>query len=819
MTDDLTIRGNRSTQPISGESSISPPAPATRPQPSHWSAQDEILPRLGHGPATAEDRLRVINRDPRSFLAELQHLGGDDGVPYAVRSLVLAKQYGVLKHNERHVAGHQITLPSPNLYHHLWLWDSAFHAQALASREPQRAKNEMRAVFAFQREDGMVPHESYFEGDGNSTKHVNIPDLNRIMDADPASFTAAQRRKVVGSFWLTKDRSDITQPPILAQAVEEIFRATGDRPFMTELLPKLIAHYDYLHDKRDFDGDGLVSILHPWESGWDQSQRWDEAIGVKDGDTRDEIGFKKLAIFAYHKSIDWDEHACRAMGKFDAKPVDFNTLYAINMQALARLCHVAGDEASAQKFNARAEKTINAIREKMWDGDKYVDLFGKGDEPSAVKSAAMFYPLLLDDEPHAYELIENHLANPNEFNVDFAVPTTSVDSPRFQGDEYWRGNVWLNVNTFIWQGLQKVLEQHPDFTAAQTMAVKIERSSFALLATSRSNEFYNPRTGRGNGPEDFGWNVMVYEMGTAQQPSRSTSFQDGIAAFEQMGFALAALHFEAAARNRPEESQAQLAQAKSLAMGDCAEEAIDILRAILETSPHVNDGEILALLTLFLRATGEQQASEQFMRHLGSRDAGAAERLGRLIEAIEDRLGVEPHADRPDTILALGSPTKNDGSPLPRLLATLNETLRLANAHPTIPIIVSGGAVHSVAEAPAMKRWLVAHGVEPRRITVEDQARDTIDNMLRSAPLMKKLGTKRLAVVSAAYHLQRSLIIADGVLGRSLTPDELPEIQGSPGKSDLQADAHTARMTRERFASFRDGARASGIWKELADSN
>ncbi len=114
-----------------------------------------------------------------------------------------------------------------------------------------------------------------------------------------------------------------------------------------------------------------------------------------------------------------------------------------------------------------------------------------------------------------------------------------------------------------------------------------------------------------------------------------------------------------------------------------------------------------------------------------------------------------------------------------------------------------------------MKRWLGEHGVDPQRVIVEDQARDTLDNLVRSAPTMSELGTKRLAVVTAAYHLQRSLVIADAVLDRFFTADDLPQIQGSPGKSDLEGDAYAERMKLERFASFRDGARAADIWKKL----
>ena len=58
-------------------------------------------------------------------------------------------------------------------------------------------------------------------------------------------------------------------------------------------------------------------------------------------------------------------------------------------------------------------------------------------------------------------------------------------------------------------------------------------------------------------------------------------------------------------------------------------------------------------------------------------------------------------------ILALGSPANDNGTPQPRLLATLKETLAVANQNPTALIFVTGSAVKTkMVEANAMKDWL-----------------------------------------------------------------------------------------------------------------
>lgn len=41
-------------------------------------------------------------------------------------------------------------------------------------------------------------------------------------------------------------------------------------------------YFDWWKNDRDVDGNGLVTILHPWESGIDLSPAYDPALGVAD---------------------------------------------------------------------------------------------------------------------------------------------------------------------------------------------------------------------------------------------------------------------------------------------------------------------------------------------------------------------------------------------------------------------------------------------------------------------------------------------------------------------------------------------------------
>ena len=62
------------------------------------------------------------------------------------------------------------------------------------------------------------------------------------------------------------------QPPVLAWAWRI---AVGD----PAAEPRIVKHYDWLGEHRDLDGDGLIWIVQPDESGLDASPQFDADVG------------------------------------------------------------------------------------------------------------------------------------------------------------------------------------------------------------------------------------------------------------------------------------------------------------------------------------------------------------------------------------------------------------------------------------------------------------------------------------------------------------------------------------------------------------
>ena len=80
--------------------------------------------------------------------------------------------------------------------------------------------------------------------------------------------------------------SGITQPPVHAIAVQRILdhsrrhgrstRAVAEE-FLDRRWPDLVRWHRWLANARDLDGNGRIALYHGWESGMDNSPRWDHS--------------------------------------------------------------------------------------------------------------------------------------------------------------------------------------------------------------------------------------------------------------------------------------------------------------------------------------------------------------------------------------------------------------------------------------------------------------------------------------------------------------------------------------------------------------
>jgi len=382
----------------------------------------------------------------------------------------------LLRSNQVQAGDQRYTRPAPMTYEQQWLWDSAFHAITYRHIDPDMAAAELRSLISKQvqrgADAGMIPHMNYWDGLGTP-------------------------------LWGQPDRSSITQPPLIAVAAWRVYETTGDHDLLRDLYPALVRYHQWFQRRRTPDDDQLITLIHPWESGWDASPRWDAPMGLSDP-TPDQTKAARHALAQRLIAHDGDVQTLRQQGSFAVKPLDTNAIRAADLGALAAIAGQLGQPVAAQQWQAQADAVRAAIRQKMYVDGRPVDLAGATDQPLNVPSAAPFVLLFggVLAKADATHLVQA-LSSPG-FAAPYPVPTTPLNAPRYDGSAYWRGNVWMSVNWLIYDGL-KTYGFHE---AARHIAGR----SLDLVERSGFHEYFNPVTGQGYGPARQSWTAVVLDM-------------------------------------------------------------------------------------------------------------------------------------------------------------------------------------------------------------------------------------------------------------------------------------------------------------------
>lgn len=379
----------------------------------------------------------------------------------------------ILRGNQIESRGYRYTRPAPHVYEYQWLWDSCFHAITYRWFDPEMAKAELLSLIAGQitegADAGMIPHMLYWKDDG-------------------------------AALWGRPQSSIITQPPLPGVAAHLIYERDADRAFLEALYPALAAYHEWFDRRRDPDGDHLVCLIHPWESGWDASPRWDAPMKLNQP-TDEQSKAARHALVKDLIAYDCDPAALGRAGFYHVESVEYNAIRAADLEALAFIASEIGE--SGAPWKKRAQQVQAASRKFITPVGVY-DLSGPDETPLKTPSAAPFILLFggCVDTVQAAELVER-LTGPG-FWTPFPVPTTPCDDPAFDPGHYWRGNVWPSVNWLIYQGLRRY--------GYTTEAAHIAKRSGELVAASGFHEYFNPLSGEGYGPDQQSWATIVLDM-------------------------------------------------------------------------------------------------------------------------------------------------------------------------------------------------------------------------------------------------------------------------------------------------------------------
>lgn len=414
----------------------------------------------------------------------------DDEIREAVRKIL--KENTHEGYSERFQSTYCYIQPSPTTYPYQYFWDTCLHVFVLtALEEHELAMRNMRSLFAMQDEDGYVGHMLYW---------------GRIR---PAKWTDVfQSRPGMNLFH--QHMSALIQPPLVAQTVQRIHMGTGDTAFLDEMVPKLKRYFDWLATHRDLDGDGLLSIISPFESGMDWKPTFDQVVGFPHGVADRRLFWRVVAVDARNFLHRYDIGTLSRKRYFLVKEVGFNTIYSQNLTALGQLCREI-DDPDAERYEALADRVTRSMVEQMFDEDiqAFFDIDAASGEHIRVLTPTIFFPLVIRNLPEAITnvLIERHFAQKDEFDTPYPIPSVAKNDPSFypyESEYLWRGPTWIFYNWFVYQCLFYRGFRDEASTLEDTMRRLIQQSGF--------REYYNPFTGEGYGAENFTWSGLVVDM-------------------------------------------------------------------------------------------------------------------------------------------------------------------------------------------------------------------------------------------------------------------------------------------------------------------
>jgi hypothetical protein len=383
-------------------------------------------------------------------------------------------------------------MPSPGNYPFQWWWDTCFNVFILcALDEVALAKQNLLSLFRMQRKNGFVGHMIFWES-------LLPKDKLNILQGPPVWFQ------------IRPHMSSLIQPPLVAQALLRIYEKSKDDELLHLLLPQIKKYFHWLRTNRDFDGDGLISIISAFESGIDWKPSFDELLGNKTGKTSNAYFWKNISVdfrnFLMWYNLKWIYKA----NVFIVKETLFNTMYVQDLRALAKLCEIAKDK-EAERFEKLAHKAATRMIEIMYDEETaaFYDVYGPDNKKLKVLTFTIALPILMKEVPKkmALEILTRHFLNEDEFYLRYPIPSVAKCEPSFNphGSKFlWRGPTWTVVNWFMFNSFKA--------NGFEKEANVLFNSIKALIEKSGFREFYNPNTGVGYGAYDFTWSGLVVDM-------------------------------------------------------------------------------------------------------------------------------------------------------------------------------------------------------------------------------------------------------------------------------------------------------------------
>jgi hypothetical protein len=389
------------------------------------------------------------------------------------------------------------TVPALGLYPYQWCWDSGPIALGWAAAGRwEEAWEEVGKLLTAQWPSGMVPHIAFWTDEPGYFPGPSVWQTGR-----------------------TPPTTGVTQPPLAASAAAVLFAGDPDHDRavarLQALWPSLVAWLSWIERARR-GPHGAVVIVHPWESGMDNSPSWDGPLAAVPEATDEHIERRDVATVSADQRPSQREYrqylgiveALRAAGwDTERQPLDspFSVedpcFTAIAARAAADLTSVARSAGLDDRPMAARAAAFAAGLDALWDES------AGWYRPFDTRTARAVGPLTSTGavalwagirEARVSRMLDHFDAWSQA--VQCGLPTTDPSDPSFDPVRYWRGPAWVLVNWLVADGLNR--GQRAERAAA------IRATTRALVSRGFA-EYYDPRTGDGIGGHGFSWSAAL----------------------------------------------------------------------------------------------------------------------------------------------------------------------------------------------------------------------------------------------------------------------------------------------------------------------
>ena len=411
---------------------------------------------------------------------------------------ILQRAIEILKKNEK--AG--FVMPDSGYYEGAWLWDMGFIEMGEACLDAEKAAQRLlNFIKKSQDDNGLIPHILFFSE--KTENYFPGPDV-----------------------WQHGLTSGITQPPVLGFCALSIYENLKEKSsqkaedFLKRIYPLLLNYHRFLFLKRDAENSGLVSIYHPWESGLDNSPRWEEPLSkiivtseqVEEAkNSRRDIVDKKIAEMRptnedYAKYLYLIKSIRKKEFPFNVKDVLFNSILYASNEALLSMAYEMGRESpeigEIKGWLHSQRKGLKNLYDEA--SGLYFDFDVRANKLIKRKTIASFSPLFAGIVNNEQAQKMANILRGAEFkgaNSLFLIPSVARSDRSFHPLAYWRGPVWFPVNWLVLRGFERL--------GLNKEAFQIKKALLDLVNKKGFWEYYNPNTNEGLGRRDFSWTAAL----------------------------------------------------------------------------------------------------------------------------------------------------------------------------------------------------------------------------------------------------------------------------------------------------------------------